>query len=811
MQAPLQKAPSENRKLYRTLFERMLEGVAYCRMLFDDAGQPTDWIYLDVNAAYETQTGLSGVIGKRVSEVIPGLRDTNPELFEAYGRVTASGISEKLETYVPAIGRWLAISIFRPGPEHFATIFENITEHMRVDEALRESEQRYRTVVDHLAEGVVVQDAAGLITSSNPAARSILGLDVDEITNPTSFDAAWHRLWPDGAQSSGEERLATIARTTGSPATDVVMAVQHSSGGTRWMHLNAQPLHDASGDAVTGAVISFRDVTERERLARERERLAAIVEQSANSIVIADALGRITYANPAFVSENGRTAQELAGRLMSEIMLEVLDPATIADIDRAITTGGRWLGNVDQHRADATSRHVEVSVTPGRDPDSAVWSYVSVFHDVTELREAEAALVLEARMRAVLAECLHSIPQEATLAEAADTVCAELVKLPFVDMAAIQAFVGTQDVQIIAHSAPPGYPVMAGTHLPPARAATVRERAAVGPWAGYAEADPADGGLRSAAIAVGLKALAYGPIVYGDHVAGCLVIGTFDVRFAQVLVEKMPGIVGLSAMSSALLADRLHALGQEATRRESYSAILDARAYRPVFQPIVDLETGEAVGFEALTRFDSGRQPDLCFADAWSVGLGEDLEIATLEASVEAARMLPAGRWLGLNASPRLFDNPDRLARVLQDADRPVVLEITEHAPVADYARLRDAVRELGGGIRLAVDDAGAGVANFSHIVELRPDFVKLDISFTRRVNVDLGRQALVVAMCLFTKTTGCRLIAEGIETAAEARTLAGFGVEFGQGYWFGQPEPVGHWTAATRRKPASRRRAIAG
>jgi EAL domain-containing protein (putative c-di-GMP-specific phosphodiesterase class I) len=122
------------------------------------------------------------------------------------------------------------------------------------------------------------------------------------------------------------------------------------------------------------------------------------------------------------------------------------------------------------------------------------------------------------------------------------------------------------------------------------------------------------------------------------------------------------------------------------------------------------------------------------------------------------------------------------------------VLEVTEHEVVEDYQALRKAVIALGPDIRLAVDDAGAGVANFGHIIELRPDFVKLDISLVRGVNADLGRQAMVAGMGHFARTTGCRLIAEGVETEEEARTLTEFGVECGQGYLLGRPEPVDVW-----------------
>jgi len=369
------------------------------------------------------------------------------------------------------------------------------------------------------------------------------------------------------------------------------------------------------------------------------------------------------------------------------------------------------------------------------------------------------------------------------------------VTLPFIDVAGIDLLLGTGDLQIIAQSAPPTSPVAVGDHLPPVRAAAIQARAHDGPWAEYVTADPADGFFPDD---IGtLKAFAYGPITHGDQMVGCLTVGTADARFARTLVEKMPAIASFSTTSSALLADRMLAMRREAELRETLRATLASRSFRPVFQPIVDLESGEVVGYEALTRFESGQRPDLCFADAWSVGLGADLEIATLEEAVAAAIDLPAGRWLDLNVSPRLLADPERLRDALRAAQRPLVLEITEHDLIDNYGPVREAVRGLGHDARLAVDDAGAGVANFGHIIELRPDFVKLDISLVRGVNANLGRQAMVVGMRHFSSTAGCRLIAEGVETEEEARTLTGLGVEFGQGFLFGRPEPVGVWAAS--------------
>jgi PAS domain S-box-containing protein len=118
---------------YRSLFENMLNGFTYCRMLFDQ-DRPRDFIYLDVNGAFEKLTGLKNVVGKKVSEVIPGIRDTDPELFEVYGRVAMTGIPERLEHYAKALKMWFEISVYSPEKEHFVVIFDVITERKRAEE-----------------------------------------------------------------------------------------------------------------------------------------------------------------------------------------------------------------------------------------------------------------------------------------------------------------------------------------------------------------------------------------------------------------------------------------------------------------------------------------------------------------------------------------------------------------------------------------------------------------------------------------------------------------------------------------------------
>ena len=138
----------ESEARYRSLFENMLEGFSYCRMIFED-DQPQDFIYLDVNSRFEELTGLKDVVGKRVTDVIPGIRESHPELFEIYGRVALTGEPERFETYLDNVG-WLSISVYSSRREHFIAVFDNITERKRAEGVLRHSEAEVRDLLRHL-------------------------------------------------------------------------------------------------------------------------------------------------------------------------------------------------------------------------------------------------------------------------------------------------------------------------------------------------------------------------------------------------------------------------------------------------------------------------------------------------------------------------------------------------------------------------------------------------------------------------------------------------------------------------------------
>ncbi len=212
-----------------------------------------------------------------------------------------------------------------------------------------------------------------------------------------------------------------------------------------------------------------------------------------------------------------------------------------------------------------------------------------------------------------------------------------------------------------------------------------------------------------------------------------------------------------------------------------------------VFQPIVDLATGDIVGAEALARFDvePHATPDRWFAEAWRVGLGIELEIAAVRGAIAQMPNLPEKAYLSFNVSPETLQSEAFTEAVSRVPGDRIVVEVTEHAAVKEYEPLIDAIERLRRqGIRLAVDDVGAGYSGLNHIVRVAPSMLKLDLGLTRDVDRDRVKQALAAASVVFASRVGLDIVSEGVETAQEAEALRLLGIRYGQGYHFARPGP---------------------
>jgi EAL domain-containing protein (putative c-di-GMP-specific phosphodiesterase class I) len=392
--------------------------------------------------------------------------------------------------------------------------------------------------------------------------------------------------------------------------------------------------------------------------------------------------------------------------------------------------------------------------------------------------------------RLAVISSLSALQQRETAHATAIDIAAALADLPGVDVAGVFGMT-SRGLEVLALVGPSSFPIKTGDIVPADRATERLARLADGPWGQIWEPGTDLSAYGQAMDASGMRALAFGPIVHGGLVVGLIVVATADQDRARHLVSDLPAVGEFGASASALLAPQLAELLDLAESRRRVEAIISAVAFQPVFQPIVDLAHDQTVGFEALTRFDDGRPPNIVFDDATSTGLGLALEAVTLAAAMREAHRLPREAWLSLNVSPELVVEHERLAAILSPCPRRIVIEITEHVQIADYRAVREGVAALGANVRLAVDDAGAGIANFGHIVELRAEVIKIDISLIRDIDTDLTRQALVVGLVHFAAQTGSEVVAEGIETDAERATVRSLGVSLGQGYLMGRPTRI--------------------
>ena len=228
---------------------------------------------------------------------------------------------------------------------------------------------------------------------------------------------------------------------------------------------------------------------------------------------------------------------------------------------------------------------------------------------------------------------------------------------------------------------------------------------------------------------------------------------------------------------------------------ESIRDVLDSRNVRTLFQPIVELESGDVAGVEALSRFPTEpvQPPDAWLAQARDVGLGIELDLLLAEIALEHAAALPDGIYVSINLSPETLQ-AGGVARLLSLTDpKRIVVEITEHVPVDDYESLTQAILHLrSAGGRLAIDDVGAGFASLRHVLRLYPDFIKLDVELIRDVETDPARHALARGIVACARELDAAVVAEGVETERSLDELRQLGVRCGQGFHIGRPAPLG-------------------
>jgi PAS domain S-box-containing protein len=258
---------------YRTLFENMLEGFAYCRMIYDELQRPVDFIYLNVNRSFDRIIGVKTVIGKLVTEVFPGIREAYPQLFEIYGKVALTGQPEFFDLDFSPSGKWLHISVYSPQREYFVAIFEDITEQKRAEAELRESEQRLLLALDVSRMGIWELDLA--LHTAHRTLRHDQIFGYETFLTEWTYEMFLSHVIPEDRADVDEKFNEAIAKQQ---VWSFDCRIRRSDGVVRWIMALGKGEYDPNGKPVRMLGI-VQDITDRKQVEQQREILIKDLEQ----------------------------------------------------------------------------------------------------------------------------------------------------------------------------------------------------------------------------------------------------------------------------------------------------------------------------------------------------------------------------------------------------------------------------------------------------------------------------------------------------------------------------------------------------
>jgi PAS domain S-box-containing protein len=374
----------ESEALYHSMFENMLDGFAYCRILFDDAGSPVDFVYLAVNNTFYTITGFENIVGKKATDAIPGIRESEPELFEIYGRVAITGKPERFEIYFSPLNKWLYVSAYQPKSGHIVAIFEDITERKEAEAVLREAQARTAAVLTGVADAFYSLDDEWRFVVVNPAAqRAPFGKSAAELLGKVIWD-----IYPSLVGTPTQQHYVD--------AVEKRSMLHHESRSLlngRWYEVFLYP-------RMGGLDVYLRDIDERkkaEEALHESEETLRRAQEIAHlgswELDLID--NRLSWSDEVY-RIFGLRPQEFAATY--EAFLEHVHP------DDRDAVNAAYSGSLQENRDDYEIEHRVVRQDTGeirfvnerchhlRDQSGVITQSVGMVHDITGRKQAEALL-----------------------------------------------------------------------------------------------------------------------------------------------------------------------------------------------------------------------------------------------------------------------------------------------------------------------------------------------------------------------------------------------------------------------------------
>jgi len=402
---------------YKSIFDNMLDGLAYCQMIFDGQGNPVDFIYLKVSKNFEELTGLKKAEGKKVTELIPGIRETNPELFEIYGRVSRTGKPDKFETYVAPLSRWFSVSVYCPKNNFFVAIFQNTTASKKTLKDLKDAKIAAQNVLDDLqvekemlalvnakdeallasiADGVIATDRDGRITLMNQTAQKMIGQEHVEVQGKSIFDTIL-LLEEDGNPVPHEKQplyLALAGTTTTTDPTTEPVCYCMSKGDTKIpIAINASPV--LLNNKTTGAIMVFRDISHELEVSRAKSEFVSLASHQLRTPLgitkwYLEALQKDNYIKSASktirdyfsqLAKSNERVLSLVGELLSVSRIE---EGRIKNDPKPINIGEAVYDIVKEMQPFAQSKKIELRLEKKQEKSLDMFIDPLRFHEVIE-------------------------------------------------------------------------------------------------------------------------------------------------------------------------------------------------------------------------------------------------------------------------------------------------------------------------------------------------------------------------------------------------------------------------------------------
>jgi len=403
----------ESEEKFRLLFENMLEGFALYEIILDNDGNPIDYVFIEVNPEFEKMTGLVAkeILGKRVSEVIPGVEQF---WIDTYGKVAITGQTCKFENYARAIGKYFDVWAYSPKKGYFATIISDITKRKNAEYALEQSERNYREIFNSTKEAIFIYDSVTLkLIDANQTMLEMYGYDdFDELMNSTIGDRS-----AINDESTQNKIFEYIRKADSEGAQTFEWLARKKSGEVFWTEVSLQKTN-IGGEGRILAVV--RDIDERKKAAEEllkaQEQYRLMANNTSDTITMFDMELNILYVSPAVKKQFGFEPEEVMDMGLQQLLTpesmqhfyEIYQDEIAAEVSGDRDPNRVLIIELDEYTKWGEILRIEVSVSFMRDSEQRAIGVITVSRDITEKRKVELLLKRSEELARNTLNCLSA-------------------------------------------------------------------------------------------------------------------------------------------------------------------------------------------------------------------------------------------------------------------------------------------------------------------------------------------------------------------------------------------------------------------